>query len=74
MMRGIAVPTMVWSSAASSSVSSRPVRVPANWRRVRLCKPGRLASGMFVVTYQLYAQAANKRGCTRIKMLNWDAL
>ncbi len=28
------------------------MRVPANWRRVRLCRPGRSALGMFVVTYQ----------------------
>src|SRR5579871_337834 len=44
MIRGIAVPTMVWSRAASRSVSKSPVRVPANWRRVRLWSPVLIAS------------------------------
>jgi hypothetical protein len=39
MMLGIAVPTMVWSSAASSSVSIRPASVPTNCGRVSRMKP-----------------------------------
>ena len=39
MMRGSAVPTIVWSIAASSAASSRPVSVPISCGRVRRTSP-----------------------------------
>src|SRR5580765_752871 len=39
MMRGSAVPTIVWSIAARSAASSRPVSVPISCGRVRRTTP-----------------------------------
>ena len=55
MMRGSAVPTMVWSRAASSTTRTSPVSVPISCGRVRRIKPEVRKVSTAAAIFRLYA-------------------